>query len=161
MKTETKVTSPSNWYCMMLLKTSSRKKTRWWLVGLANRNQGVLNACEGHGDTHTHTHTSDVWFFSFKICIFSVNFDIFCWRRSFSVFTLSGTCSSFFLRRAERHPYLHEEINTTPQQETMKWTISWWYLLPQWSCLSLRLNRAQHGWITVTAILNASSQAKP
>ena len=29
----------------MLLKTSSKKKTRWWLVALAYRNHGVLNAC--------------------------------------------------------------------------------------------------------------------
>lgn len=35
---------PSNWYWMMLLKISSRKKTKWWLDGAENRNHGVLNA---------------------------------------------------------------------------------------------------------------------
>jgi len=33
--------SPSNWYWMTLLKTSSKKKTRWWLAGEKNRNQGL------------------------------------------------------------------------------------------------------------------------
>ena len=36
--------SPSNWYCMMLLKISSRKNTRWWLLGAEKRNQGVVKA---------------------------------------------------------------------------------------------------------------------
>ncbi len=36
--------SPSNWYWMMLLKTSSMKKTRWWFWAEEKRNQGVENA---------------------------------------------------------------------------------------------------------------------
>ena len=36
--------SPSNWYWMMLLKTSSRKKTRWWFCAEVKRNQGVEKA---------------------------------------------------------------------------------------------------------------------
>lgn len=35
---------PSNWYWMILLKISSKKKTRWWLVGDENKNHGVLKA---------------------------------------------------------------------------------------------------------------------
>lgn len=35
---------PSNWYWMMLLNISRRKKTRWWFVGEEKRNQGVLKA---------------------------------------------------------------------------------------------------------------------
>ena len=37
--------SPSNWYCMILLKISSKKNTKWWLVAFENRNQGVEKAC--------------------------------------------------------------------------------------------------------------------
>ena len=29
---------------MMLLKISSKKNTKWWLVALENKNQGVENA---------------------------------------------------------------------------------------------------------------------
>ena len=36
--------SPSNWYWMMLLKTSSRKKTRWWFCAEVKRYQGVEKA---------------------------------------------------------------------------------------------------------------------
>ena len=35
---------PSNWYCIILLNTSNKKNTRWWLAGLENRYQGVENA---------------------------------------------------------------------------------------------------------------------
>ena len=35
---------PSNWYWMMLLNISKRKNTRWWLLGVERRNQGVLKA---------------------------------------------------------------------------------------------------------------------
>ena len=37
--------SASNWYFIILLKISSRKNTKWWLVAFENRNQGVENAC--------------------------------------------------------------------------------------------------------------------
>ena len=39
-----RVSSPSNWYWMMLLKASSRKKTRWWFWEAENRNQEVEKA---------------------------------------------------------------------------------------------------------------------
>ena len=44
MTVYTKLEFPSNWYWMILLNISSKKKTKWWLVGLEKRNQGVLNA---------------------------------------------------------------------------------------------------------------------
>ena len=37
---------PSNWYWIILLKISSKKKTKWWLVALEKRNQGVEKACK-------------------------------------------------------------------------------------------------------------------
>lgn len=36
--------SPSNWYWIMLLKTSRRKKTRWWFWDTEKRNQVVEKA---------------------------------------------------------------------------------------------------------------------
>lgn len=35
---------PSNWYWIILLKISSRKKTKWWLAGAEYRNHGVEKA---------------------------------------------------------------------------------------------------------------------
>lgn len=36
--------SPSNWYWIMLLKTSRRKKTKWWFWDAEKRNQVVEKA---------------------------------------------------------------------------------------------------------------------
>lgn len=37
---------PSNWYWIILLNISNKKNTKWWLVALEKRNQGVENACK-------------------------------------------------------------------------------------------------------------------